>query len=158
MSTLSTNAFDKSKKVSKKKIPKIRYSNWFITVVANQKDSPKVRKKLVGIVTRIYDHNRIKPYIDGDVETILPLEKKGIVIEGSFEVAKKTRYPHAHMTIKIKHRGKILLSYEHMRAALNEAMGFGDGRDNRFILNQFHSKIPPPRLRVTRPSMEGWRY
>jgi len=58
---------------------------------------------------------------------------------GYFEIAPKTQYVHAHMTIKIQHRGKILLSYERMRAALNEAMGFdGDKKSIHFDPHTFH--------------------
>jgi len=156
MSTKWVDAFDKSKKVKKDKLPKKRYSNWFIIIVSDQKDSPEVRKSFVNIVTQIYDHQRIKPYIDGDVGTILPGEK-GVQIVGAFEIAPKTQYAHAHMIIKIQHHGKILLSYERMRAALNEAMGFnGHDKPIHFNPKPFHDTATTNRLRDQVWKVEEW--
>lgn len=98
--------------------PKLRYSMWFLIIVSNKHDSPEVRENFKKVIKEIFDHRTLaqgQVYIKGTPEEM--------IINGAFEVGQKHKYPHAHLMIKAKHRGKLSFGFPEIKRRVAEAVG-----------------------------------
>lgn len=118
-------------KPKEEKLPKLRYSQWFLTIVSNKHDSPEVRKAFKDVIQEIFNPATIaaeQKYLQGVPESMH--------IEGAFEVGQRHKYPHVHLLIRAKHRGKLSFDYKALKLRVAEALGHPSG-DNVHIKSHY---------------------
>ena len=81
----------------------MRYSNWFLTIVTNKKDSPELRQKFKKVIDEIFEAEN--GYLSGKCDH----EKDSgsqcndcdveVEVKSAFEINEK-QYPHAHLLVK----------------------------------------------------------
>ena len=144
-SVVSSRGRGRPAKTKEEKLPKLRYSQWFLTIVSNKHDSPEVREAFKGVIQEIFNPATIaaeQKYIRGIPESMH--------IEGAFEVGQRHRYPHVHLLIRAKHRGKLSFDFKALKLRVAEAMGHPSGdnvhlkshymRDNNATLASYINK------------------